>query len=727
MAYTRFYLVRTDSPPYTPSAWQGSWNKTGTSPSIPHTLDPIKFGYDNSIASASENVSTNPYRVGVLRSVTRKLGAQTISGTVDICAGVSETNADADMFWRVYLYVTVGDSDSVRGVLLDYEEGGGGGGTEWTTTNTARQFQAPQTLSSLAIQDGDHLVAEIGYVARNTTTTSRTGSVRFGANDAFSMVAYSDLTNGSTSTSTLAAYLDFSNAIDLSTDAHTNLRPETATTIAIPSVTTVAPQWNGAELWYKADPAGLDAIAFFAGTTAAGTYDPYPEIWKDDGDGTWSGYIGVTENNRRPFKVTITGADLLHFQIRDITNSTSTPSADLQLTLAAPPTVTDFDALDGCLFIPEDHNVEGVVPPAVVYDADGNTVYVATNTPVSEAGATLNDGTFILEGKDYILYLFERTFAAITTVAGLLDNTSTQSTPAIGTERTQFYIAQYQAALSGAGLWTVTAAGVASSLLATIPVPSGATNEINSIAPSRDNTILYYSFSKDANGIRRWDLVNDVDLTPLYAGTAGYLVHDIRVLDDGTIACAEYGNGTLTDRVLRHDTSGTLLNTYSYAAPPAFIDHIQEAVGLPQAIWVWEQPDDGTDDTLRKARVSDGTVLKSFPRAQQNGGGGAVDVPLGDPAPTFFGHANSCPLIVLRAPTTVLTPYAPSEPCCAPPCLTEAQAAVLKKTGSLSAAPLSSATGPILPAVNADWTPQCTGGGTVPTAADPTDSESWVT
>ena len=37
----------------------------------------------------------------------------------------------------------------------------------------------------------------------------------------------------------------------------------------------------------------------------------------------------------------------------------------------------------------------------------------------------------------------------------------------------------------------------------------------------------------------------------------------------------------------------------------------------------------------------------------------------------------------------------------------------------------TSATGPILPAVSTDWTPRCTGGGTVPTASDLTTSEDW--
>lgn len=35
------------------------------------------------------------------------------------------------------------------------------------------------------------------------------------------------------------------------------------------------------------------------------------------------------------------------------------------------------------------------------------------------------------------------------------------------------------------------------------------------------------------------------------------------------------------------------------------------------------------------------------------------------------------------------------------------------------------ATGPILPPISTDWTPACTGGGTVPTASDLTDSEDW--
>jgi hypothetical protein len=66
----------------------------------------------------------------------------------------------------------------------------------------------------------------------------------------------------------------------------------------------------------------------------------------------------------------------------------------------------------------------------------------------------------------------------------------------------------------------------------------------------------------------------------------------------------------------------------------------------------------------------------------------------------------------------------PSVPCCEESCDCddETPAGVASSTQ-----PLPSATGPILAAVDSlAWTPMCAGGGTVPTAADATDAESWV-
>ena len=65
-------------------------------------------------------------------------------------------------------------------------------------------------------------------------------------------------------------------------------------------------------------------------------------------------------------------------------------------------------------------------------------------------------------------------------------------------------------------------------------------------------------------------------------------------------------------------------------------------------------------------------------------------------------------------------PAPPSAPCC---CSCDDTGGATTPSGN----PSTSATGPILPPVDQTaWTPMCTGGGTVPSAPDATDSESWV-
>lgn len=212
-SYTKFYLYPWDGLPSAAGlTWRGSWATTPVASTATIALDPLKDRGSNAARTASEAVLTNPYRVAVLRGVSRPLAAQTISGTLDVLLGIQESNADADFYWKVYVYVTVGDTDAVRGVLLDYEDSG----TEWPTTSTGTALPSAQSLTSQAVTEGDRLVIEIGFISRNAHSTSRTGTIRVGCmstNEGFT--ALSDLTVGSTSTTTLAPFVTFSNAITL--------------------------------------------------------------------------------------------------------------------------------------------------------------------------------------------------------------------------------------------------------------------------------------------------------------------------------------------------------------------------------------------------------------------------------------------------------------------------------------------------------------------------------
>jgi hypothetical protein len=119
-----------------------------------------------------------------------------------------ESNADAQMFLDVHVWVSEGNTSTVRGTLLNnYVD------TNEFATATAGLQIAQQTLSAVAAQVGDHIIVEIGYQAQNSTTSSRTGTVRYGGNDA------TDLTSGDTNTAH-PGWVEFGTTI---TDAETRV------------------------------------------------------------------------------------------------------------------------------------------------------------------------------------------------------------------------------------------------------------------------------------------------------------------------------------------------------------------------------------------------------------------------------------------------------------------------------------------------------------------------
>lgn len=223
MAFTRLYLLN-QAAPYTPATIRGAWDDTASA--VTKAMDTVKeAGGSVALVSAAETSTTDPWDVLLYRGVSGPLAAQTLSGTINIMMAVLQTSGSANMHYHIHLYVTQGDSDTPRGTLItDYTEAAGV--NEWSATfRTGRALNAAQSLSSLAISEGDRLVFEMGYAARNVSATSFTGSTNYGTvQDGTTAVA---LENGSrcldgiagvrfdtTTGVRYASFLDFSNAIE---------------------------------------------------------------------------------------------------------------------------------------------------------------------------------------------------------------------------------------------------------------------------------------------------------------------------------------------------------------------------------------------------------------------------------------------------------------------------------------------------------------------------------
>ena len=218
MSFTKLYLTNRTAP-FTPTNVRGTW--TDTVNLVTRALDPSKSdGGSRAVVGRTDSVTTNPFDALLYRGVSGPLDAQTISGTIDVCLGVNETNASADMCYKIHVYVTVGDSDTVRGTLLsNYAETTANewsvdaGGTGAGTSLAGRQLASAQTLSSLAISAGDRIVVEIGYHALNSVSTSFTGWLNYGTVSGTDLRVFDDITTGTTNQSTHAGYITFSSSI----------------------------------------------------------------------------------------------------------------------------------------------------------------------------------------------------------------------------------------------------------------------------------------------------------------------------------------------------------------------------------------------------------------------------------------------------------------------------------------------------------------------------------
>lgn len=211
MAFTTLYL-RTQAPTYTPATIQGAWDDTAGA--VTKALDPERHPHGGgdtiTYVDRYETSTTDEWDVLLYRGISGPLAAQTISGTIDVIIGIWETNTNLNANWHLHVYITQGDSDTPRGTLLtDYREAAGV--NEWPTTEAGRGLNAAATLTDLAIQLGDRLVVELGYAARNTSSTSYGGRIRYGTTTAFGTA--DDLTVGSTSTASLAGQILFSDSI----------------------------------------------------------------------------------------------------------------------------------------------------------------------------------------------------------------------------------------------------------------------------------------------------------------------------------------------------------------------------------------------------------------------------------------------------------------------------------------------------------------------------------
>lgn len=196
---TRLYLRASGSTAITPTA-DGSWEDTNEMVRRPAGID--RSGTTMGLETFTKDSSSN-LDVACYQFIYGPLQAQTISGNVKAQVLVNENVSGANAYLQMNIRVIAPDGSTVRGTALAHSTYG----NELVTTVTNHTF--PSTaLSSVAAQEGDYLVIEMGY--RGTGATTSSSSFYMGDDGS------EDLPENETSTSSSPnPWIEFSNYIPL--------------------------------------------------------------------------------------------------------------------------------------------------------------------------------------------------------------------------------------------------------------------------------------------------------------------------------------------------------------------------------------------------------------------------------------------------------------------------------------------------------------------------------
>lgn len=179
------FFLTADPAPYVPGVWKGSWDSTADAvtkrlDSTKTTADPAMYTIQSvSATEIAALLSPIPYRVALGRFVGGKLAAQNISGTVQMVFGL-EASLDAELYGACHIWVSLGDSDSVRLTLVDNYFEPLETGNAFPATPEGHQFQMSVALNAGDILDDDRVIIEYGFAAFNATTAPMTGVLYYG-------------------------------------------------------------------------------------------------------------------------------------------------------------------------------------------------------------------------------------------------------------------------------------------------------------------------------------------------------------------------------------------------------------------------------------------------------------------------------------------------------------------------------------------------------------------
>ncbi|HUR35474.1 MAG TPA: hypothetical protein VM032_16840 [Vicinamibacterales bacterium] len=249
--------------------------------------------------------------------------------------------------------------------------------------------------------------------------------------------------------------------------------------------------------------------------------------------------------------------------------------------------------------------------------------------------------------------------------------------------------------------------GPTGAVLATVAAPVGASQ----VAVNPAGTFAYVGATTDI--IYAVDLASGATTTLVTEATLSFTRDPgtILYLQDDSIVVAWFESNTVT-RLRRYSTAGATLWTTSLTGASSFMASMCLGLTAAEFYIAFSAQDTATPSghvEVSRVDVTTGTPTLLFSKNWPNSGDG-------------FNAYDNCAMWVWVPTGPRVVSLDNSVPSCEP---ATARARTLAEKREQERQQRAGKAGPILPAVSPAWTPRCTGGGTVPTAADLTTSEDW--
>jgi len=745
---TRYYATYRSPDFVWPAPLHGDWDQTysGIRVNKPREwgwlLQTVKTnGGQIQSKSLSLHTSLSPtVDVQVLRFVTPRLAGQTVSGTLDLVLAMS-VDAGGTGTVKTHAFVTVGDSNDVRGTLISNNISA----TSPTSTATCRAVTGI-ALTSQAVTAGDRIVIEIGF-----DVTADTGNLwrLYAGTTNSSNVAQADAVNGDTAVTARAGWFEFSGTVteDSPAAAPANDACADATVItgSSPTYTDTVDSSTSTDtsksVWYEWTANETNTVWF---STIGSTYNPLVRAWTGScgslslaATSTPAQWIGVGQTVMR---LDATSGTTYKIQI---SNSTSTGFCAIDSGGITTLNFSRYAVLqDGDILVSAQHLLiirDGAIinyssdpfnstPTGLVIDHSARPVLNQNDDTIDTTDPRLFMTTY--ESELITLFDLSQPLTPITSQINYIDlvfdmadageavpsgsKPSSLLADPDGNLMIGFFGDGYDGTFNGIGsqdsvnIRTVDPTKYSydqfneNDILAEYIVDQdegGAPYfDLNAAA-----TIIYYTSA--GREVKRFDIDGNVmmsDLVSLSAESGSRPgLRGIRVIPSGSFqGQILVADGINVKRL--SSSSGSVLMTYTPSTAPEDLDKVFLADSSGTDFWVSDQ----LTATLFRFNLASGTEEEIV----------ALDLPTGQLCGFTVSGVSSA--VQITEPEV----HDPSEECCPCDCPTP-----VGPKGSPTTAPLPSHTGQILPPVDVtDWTPQCAGGGDVPSAADATDPESWV-